>query len=496
MKIILRNILLLFLAQVPMFGQGDLHNKKADSLVNRLRQNLPDTEKAKICSKLGRMYMSRDLTTSMSYFRQSLSLYEKSDARSRAGRVYSLMGNALVNHGSLDSALWYYGKGYQYAIDEKDTLSAIYAEMNAGTAYFMNTNYNKALEYFLQALRWAEKVHSVGDITRCLGNIGSVYKEQSKFREALEYYAQSRKYDMEQRNQRHLAVNYVNAGNVYFELYKQGHKSVYLDSAYYLYTLGESTLMAEPDSSVLAMLYGNIGNVFTEKKQYAQAIALYLRAIAVKTRLGEESQIPLIYENLASCYLEMNLPDKALPYIVDGLKMAEEDQSYEDMSNLYKAYSEYYKDKKDHVKAYEYYVKYKQYADSVINDANIEKRKELEMNYAFDKERERNLLEQREQEVLRKEEKKRSQLYIAITVGGLVISIVIGLIIFRNLRQMKRAHRIISEQKNQIERQKHLVEEKQKEILDSIHYARRIQHSLLTSEKYIARQLMRMKEKS
>jgi hypothetical protein len=44
-----------------------------------------------------------------------------------------------------------------------------------------------------------------------------------------------------------------------------------------------------------------------------------------------------------------------------------------------------------------------------------------------------------------------------------------------------------------IELQKDIVEEKQKEILDSIHYAKRIQKALITSEKYIEKELSRLK---
>lgn len=76
----------------------------------------------------------------------------------------------------------------------------------------------------------------------------------------------------------------------------------------------------------------------------------------------------------------------------------------------------------------------------------------------------------------------------------MLVTIVIALMIFRNLRLMRRAHGIISAQKNEIEMQKNMVEAKQKEILDSIHYAKRIQRSLLPSERYIERQLKKFYE--
>jgi hypothetical protein len=63
---------------------------------------------------------------------------------------------------------------------------------------------------------------------------------------------------------------------------------------------------------------------------------------------------------------------------------------------------------------------------------------------------------------------------------------IITLIIFRSLN-------ITKKQKFIIKNQKELVEEKQKEILDSIHYAKRIQNALLPTEKYIQKNIDRMK---
>ncbi|PJA09903.1 MAG: hypothetical protein COX70_00450 [Flavobacteriales bacterium CG_4_10_14_0_2_um_filter_32_8] len=48
-------------------------------------------------------------------------------------------------------------------------------------------------------------------------------------------------------------------------------------------------------------------------------------------------------------------------------------------------------------------------------------------------------------------------------------------------------------QKAIIEKQKELVEEKNNEILASIRYAKRIQDALMTSQKYIERNIKRLK---
>ena len=49
-------------------------------------------------------------------------------------------------------------------------------------------------------------------------------------------------------------------------------------------------------------------------------------------------------------------------------------------------------------------------------------------------------------------------------------------------------------QKKEVELQKQIVDEHQKSIIDSITYARRIQQSLLPTEKYIEKNLNRLKK--
>jgi hypothetical protein len=58
---------------------------------------------------------------------------------------------------------------------------------------------------------------------------------------------------------------------------------------------------------------------------------------------------------------------------------------------------------------------------------------------------------------------------------------------------MERCVKFMEMQKQLIGKQKKEVEEKQKEIIDSIRYARRIQHSLLPTEKYLDKQLNKLK---
>ena len=85
---------------------------------------------------------------------------------------------------------------------------------------------------------------------------------------------------------------------------------------------------------------------------------------------------------------------------------------------------------------------------------------------------------------LKQEKNQRYSLY-----GGLILVLVFAGFMFNRFK-------ITQKQNMKIEKQHALLEEKNEEIIASIRYAKRIQDSLLTSQKYIERNLNRLKNDS
>ena len=100
------------------------------------------------------------------------------------------------------------------------------------------------------------------------------------------------------------------------------------------------------------------------------------------------------------------------------------------------------------------------------------------------------------------EEKSRKQRLVLLLVSCfLFIVIVFAGFVFRSLRITRKQKEIIElqkilveEQKLEVELQKHKVEEHQREIIDSITYAMRIQRALLPTEKYIEKNMNRLRK--
>jgi hypothetical protein len=111
---------------------------------------------------------------------------------------------------------------------------------------------------------------------------------------------------------------------------------------------------------------------------------------------------------------------------------------------------------------------------------------QVEMQYEFSKKEAQAKADQEKKDALTLAEKKKQNilLYSVSSFGLLLLGF--ALFVYRSYLQKQKAN-------IEITKQKELIEEKQKEILDSITYARRIQRSLLPSEKYVEKNLMRLR---
>lgn len=98
-------------------------------------------------------------------------------------------------------------------------------------------------------------------------------------------------------------------------------------------------------------------------------------------------------------------------------------------------------------------------------------------------------------------QRKNAENKLVFAICGLLLILTLaGFVVYGNIQRKKTntllaiQNKEILEQKAELIEQKELVEEKQEEILDSIKYAKRIQMALLPNEKYIERNLEKLKK--
>lgn len=137
-------------------------------------------------------------------------------------------------------------------------------------------------------------------------------------------------------------------------------------------------------------------------------------------------------------------------------------------------------------KAYDYGKKVLDMVDTIFNAKETNSLIVSEIQIEQAKQEAATKAKVQQERLIAAEEKKAQQLVSYSLAGGLALMLAIAFLLFKSVRDKKRANAVITAQKEEVERQKdevelqkEIVEEKNHEILDSISYAKRIQEAIL-----------------
>lgn len=152
-------------------------------------------------------------------------------------RVDSLL-KRLTNHKTEDTimitlyreiAFEYYGiepktgigygeKGIALAEKLNYQKGLIFCLISTGVCYWASSNFPKALELLLKALKISEEEGNKTGIAKACANIGSVYADEENYPKALEYYFRALKISEELGDKRGVARKLGNIGTIYKEI--------------------------------------------------------------------------------------------------------------------------------------------------------------------------------------------------------------------------------------------------------------------------------------
>ena len=211
------------------------------------------------------------------------------------------------------------------------------------------------------------------------------------------------------------------------------------------------------------------------------------------------------YTNIGIIMLIQNKISISEEYILKGKNLAIEIGHKEFISYAYEKMCLLDSARGNYKGAFENHKMYILYNDSIINEETRNKTMQSQMTYDFDKKEAVATAEHKKelenQELLSDEKSRKQKTILIFVIIGLLLVIIFASFVFRSLRLTRKQKTIIEQQKDlveiqkkEVELQKQIVDEHQKSIIDSITYARRIQQSLLPTEKYIEKNLNRLKK--
>lgn len=347
---------------------------------------------------------------------------------------------------------------------------------NLGLIHSNLTNYPKALEYYQKTMDIAEKVNDQIILSKCHSNIGILYRNQGDFSKALEHYQKSLAINQKSGHKEGEAVNHGNMGIIYK---KQGDFTKALD--HYFKALEMDGQLNNKGG--VARHLGNIALVYDAQNDYGKALDFHFKAFKIHEEIGDANSMSVNLLNIGSIYLVQGKLDEAEEYLLRASKLAYEKGTLLYIMSIEKGLSELYLAKKDFKKAYDHFVKHTETKDKIFTK---EKRNDLvrkELNYEFAKKEAVLKIEQEKKQELFQAQIKQQKTQRNALIAGVGLMVALVVVTYRGYRNKRKAHEIISLQKEEVEHQKHIIEEKNKDITDSISYAKRLQQAILPSEK-------------
>jgi two-component system, NarL family, sensor kinase len=380
------------------------------------RNAIAFAEEKKLYYQLGRIYHNQSYLYGIySYYpeskasiEQAIACYQKSNhpkAKKWEGNAYGDLANTLKNQNELEQSLQYHLKSIsifeQLGMDEE----VVIRYCNLSTLFADIREFDKQNEYAHKALVSAKKCGSRLRLNMAYFILSHACIMQKDYTLAKIYLDSSRVYFDENSNIDILFSNYLIAAQVYRNLNQP-------DSAFYYF---EKSFEA------------------SKKFNYSYGIA--------------ESQLQM--GAVAILQKKYALAEK---YLLAGIKEAEVINYYNILDEGYKYLSDIYAVTGRYKLAYEYFQKYKEINDSVVNMDSKKYLTELEKKYETEKKESLIHHLEVEQKVQELSLQKKST-FIVFLIGGIGAILIIAYLFYRNVRHKQRLqqHRI-----NELETEKQL----------------------------------------
>lgn len=490
---------LFFLLIITSFSFLKAQDKSIDQ-IKSLKETLSHVKNRRaemnLSNELAMAYLSANLPDSaIRYANRALELSHELISNDDEYQALNTLKASFLQKGLYEKAVLYEIQlaAYYEKINDEANLTQTLKEI--GDTYRNEGVYGSALQYYLYLLKIREEEGNIKGIVNVMNDIGIVFREQKNYKESLRYFTDA--LDLLRKNSNlveELGETYSNIGTAYFYMNNYDSASHYFDEAYKMKT-------KQGDLHEIAKAINNLGLIQRARGNYAEAIKRFTEALNLLANIHSDDFITthIILDNIGNTYLKAGDLKKALEYHQEALYVAQNAHIKERMIASYQSLVETYKAMNDYKNAYEYEHLYNLAKDTLYT---IQTAKQIaEMQTRYDSEQKQKSIEilSKENEINTLELKRQNQFLLFLGVG-LLLTIILGFVLYHRYRFANKANKLLKAQKEELwERkmeimsQRDALEEQSKElslalqeldkknhaVVSSLNYAYRIQSAIL-----------------
>ncbi|MEX2233553.1 MAG: tetratricopeptide repeat protein [Cyclobacteriaceae bacterium] len=421
-------ILLLFIS-IPVFGQQSPAALKS-ALESFQRKGNADSV-AYYLSRLGYYYLQQEIYDSAKIcYQKALSLNRDNiDTPGLPGNLNN-MGVLFFKTNVWDSSIHYYNAAYQQYQNLKDTAKITIIEINLGMLYREKGLYEKSLEYLLAASYKLGKSEPSTTLATCYNSIGNVYLKIGELKAALDFHYRALNVRKKVNSMKGVSSSFNNIGSVYL-LLKQ------YDSALINFQNSLEIKRILNDKTGQGVSLNNIGEVMVKMQKLEEAEDLYQEALSMRLSIDDKVGQAITRNNLAYVYLLNDNLFSAERELKRSENLATSLGLLEVLKTNYEIQIRLYKQKNDIDKALDYSQQLLIVKDSLLNQEKAQSLAEMQTRYeSLNKEDRIALLEK--EGLLQAVEIDKKQIWIRSLVLAMILTLVIGVLIYYNLRTVRK----------------------------------------------------------
>jgi signal transduction histidine kinase/CheY-like chemotaxis protein len=448
---------------------------RIDSLLNHLPKTKEDTSKVNLLNDLCITCYTINGDNGIRYGNQALELAKKIQWNTGMAKAYNSIGiNYHYAKTDYTKALDYYLKALKIFEESGNKKNIAISFIDIGNIYLRLSEPAKASDYYNKSLKICRESGDKMIMQKVLLRIGSLYNKQSDSTKAMDYYHKSLKINEELGNKSGLAKVYIAFGDLY-RRNRSGYPKAY---NYYALALKNDELAGNKSEAAYDNEY--IGDLYRQQRKYSKALEYLFKGLEIHIELNDQKAIIYTYGVISYTYFLMATDDnraelnkmfagnksaamrKAVMYVERAIKLEKEIGDLFQLADSYISISQAWEQIGDYKGSLEYYKKYIAVRDSIFNVEKNKKLNELSMKFEFDKKQTADSLQHANENHLNKLtiQKQKAYTYMGFLGMGLIAAMLF--FVFRNFNNQRKSNLRLQAAHNEIIAQKERAEQSEK----------------------------------
>lgn len=278
-----------------------------EALKAEIKENYPyGIGRAK--SGLSEVYRNKgDLNQALTYGLEALKAFEEINHKISIALIANKIGVIYKEMGAYNKAMQYFLKGLDIREQMGNPKAIGISSLSIGSFYITLEDNSKAIDYLNKSKAIFETLKDEYELAKVYNNLGVAYFKLKNNDSALTWYKKSLSLKKQLGLENKDVSTYTNIGAIY-------HRENKLDSALKYYQKSISIAQSNPGGKALVEAYMNIGDIYCRKNNHKEAIATYQKALQLAETSDKKVAKLKILNELSRNYERLKQYDSALHY--------------------------------------------------------------------------------------------------------------------------------------------------------------------------------------